>query len=135
MNQPYPRGRKYYLQLIDRLTFYYPFYSENGPICLSAIYKIPGFSKPGITPCLPNDARLIHDPVEDEIAENVDTLELTNSIAIVLLVLELIVASVTLTALCVKTVRSNPSSTSPRIARVANHRNTVYEAEIDPIRV
>ena len=95
-----------------------------------------GFSRPGVTSCLPQDARLIRDPQSDDIAEDVDELEMTNYVAIALLVIELIFASVTLTALCVKQASTTTTTrTTPGVARVANYRNSVYEGEIDAIRI
>ena len=81
-------------------------------VTITSICHVTGYSRPGITPCLPQDARLVRDTLQQDIAEDVDTLEMTNLTAIALLVVEIVIASVTLTALCVKKIQKRPSAPS-----------------------
>ena len=106
-------------------------------VTVTSICHVTGYSRPGITPCLPQDARLVRDTLQQDIAEDVDTLEMTNLTAIALLVVEIVIASVTLTALCVKNFKNDPRlrPSVPRVAQVTNHRRTICESEINPIQI
>ena len=83
---------------------------------------------------MPPDARLIRDETEEQIADDVDTLEETNYLSLALLGLELILAIATLTAVCVKKIVRRPRSTA-RLARLRHQRDPVFNADFEAVRI
>ena len=102
------------------------------------MYRIPFHDKITSTVCLPSDSRLTRNTLDHEIADNVDLVEETTLIAVGLVALELAVVFIILVAKCFHEIRSKidkPAMPTRSTVRFPEHRATVYEANIEDIRL
>ena len=106
-------------------------YTDDGPVCQILVFRMPYYGRPSSSLCMPVDARLVRNHVQENIAHDVDLVEESSFATLGFLLVETIAIIVLLVLHCVRVRRPEPPSFEGRDER----RRTIYEATLDAIRI